>query len=300
MATFKAYSPTRVVLEGEPNRTPEELLFAGAFDNPPPIANYTAGAELWDRGSQVWLTKRNTSDTTWSEFSGPVGYHTGSVYATRGQALRHLTQANAFGHEFIVGVGANQVVEKVVAFTAASADDWQWDPIGTTIGDISNAIDGHNNSSSAHPDIRAIIAALQAATGLTIAACDADATYSRGSSNSVVTHGTGLYAYISGQERNADHDPGQHPELWMNLVRGVESLVVGAGSHRFRTHTLVLQRRFREGCGVMPAWRLGAWRGSAWPVRCCPAYPPATAATLQVRTVPGAASPAPPGRPAAS
>ena len=63
---------------------------------------------------------------------------------------------------------------------------------------------------------------------------------------------------------------------------------------------LVLQRQFREGCGVMPAWRRGAWHGSVWPVRYCPAYPPATAATLQVRTVPGAASPAPPGRPAAS
>ena len=63
---------------------------------------------------------------------------------------------------------------------------------------------------------------------------------------------------------------------------------------------LVLQRQFREGCGVMPAWRRGAWHGSVGPVRYCPAYPPATAATLQVRTVPGAAFPAPPGRPAAS
>ena len=64
--------------------------------------------------------------------------------------------------------------------------------------------------------------------------------------------------------------------------------------------SLVLQRQFREGCGVMPAWRRGAWHGSVGPVRYCPAYPPATAATLQVRTVPGAAFPAPPGRPAAS
>ena len=63
---------------------------------------------------------------------------------------------------------------------------------------------------------------------------------------------------------------------------------------------LVLQRQFREGCGVMPAWRRGAWHGSVGPVRYCPAYPVATAATLQVRTVPGAAFPAPPGRPAAS
>ena len=63
---------------------------------------------------------------------------------------------------------------------------------------------------------------------------------------------------------------------------------------------LVLQRQFREGCGVMPAWRRGAWHGSVWPLRYCPAYPQATAATRLARTVPGAAFPAPPGRPAAS
>ena len=56
---------------------------------------------------------------------------------------------------------------------------------------------------------------------------------------------------------------------------------------------LVLQRQFREGCGVMPAWRRGAWHGSVWPVRYCPAYPQATAATRLARTVPGAAFPAP-------
>ena len=68
----------------------------------------------------------------------------------------------------------------------------------------------------------------------------------------------------------------------------------------FAITLLVLQRQFREGCGVMPAWRRGAWHGSVWPVRYCPAYPQATAATRLARTVPGAAFPAPPGRPAAS
>ena len=68
----------------------------------------------------------------------------------------------------------------------------------------------------------------------------------------------------------------------------------------FPARLLVLQRQFREGCGVMPAWRRGAWHGSVWPVRYCPAYPQATAATRLARTVPGAAFPAPPGRPAAS
>ena len=69
---------------------------------------------------------------------------------------------------------------------------------------------------------------------------------------------------------------------------------------KYLGNILVLQRQFREGCGVMPAWRRGAWHGSVWPVRYCPAYPQATAATRLARTVPGAAFPAPPGRPAAS
>ena len=60
---------------------------------------------------------------------------------------------------------------------------------------------------------------------------------------------------------------------------------------------LVLQRQFKEGCPRMRAKLLGAWRGSAWLVRYHPASPPATAGAHPARTVPGAASPAPPGRP---
>ena len=63
---------------------------------------------------------------------------------------------------------------------------------------------------------------------------------------------------------------------------------------------LVLQRRFKEGCGGRHEVRRGAWHGSAWPVRYYPASVPATAATQPARTVPWAAIPAPPGRPAAS
>ena len=65
----------------------------------------------------------------------------------------------------------------------------------------------------------------------------------------------------------------------------------------FSDRLLVLQRRFKEGCPGMYEGRLGAWHGSVWPVRCVTAYPPATAATHPGRTVPGAASPAPPGTP---
>ena len=64
--------------------------------------------------------------------------------------------------------------------------------------------------------------------------------------------------------------------------------------------SLVLQRRFKEGCAGRHEVRRGAWHGSAWPVRYYPASLPATAATQPARTVPWAAIPAPPGRPAAS
>ena len=66
------------------------------------------------------------------------------------------------------------------------------------------------------------------------------------------------------------------------------------------TWSLVVQRRFKEGCAGRHEVRRGAWHGSAWPVRYYPASLPATAATQPARTVPWAAIPAPPGRPAAS
>ena len=68
----------------------------------------------------------------------------------------------------------------------------------------------------------------------------------------------------------------------------------------FVDELLVLQRRFKEGCAGRHEVRRGAWHGSTWPVRYYPASLPATAATQPARTVPWAAIPAPPGRPAAS
>ena len=63
---------------------------------------------------------------------------------------------------------------------------------------------------------------------------------------------------------------------------------------------LVLQRQFKEGCTGMRAKLVGVWHGSAWPAHCYPASPSATAAVHPARTVPWAASPAPPGTPAVS
>ena len=95
------------------------------------------------------------------------------------------------------------------------------------------------------------------------------------------------------QEHEPDHD-------WTSRFFNDIQDVSNEEAQQLYAKVLVLQRQFREGCGVMPAWRRGAWHGSVWPVRYCPAYPQATAATQLARTVPGAAFPAPPGRPAAS
>ena len=65
------------------------------------------------------------------------------------------------------------------------------------------------------------------------------------------------------------------------------------------TGSLVLQRQFTEGCSAPPSGRLGVWRESGWPDGCATAPPPATAATPQHPTAPGAASRAPHGTPAA-
>ena len=62
--------------------------------------------------------------------------------------------------------------------------------------------------------------------------------------------------------------------------------------------TLVLQDGFKVVApSCLHGGRSGVSGGSGAPARCVAAYPPATAATPPARTVPGAASPAPPGTP---
>ena len=78
------------------------------------------------------------------------------------------------------------------------------------------------------------------AGGLDIAAYSSSATYSRGSDNSIVTHSSGLYIYVSSTERSSDHDPDTHPGYWLELSEGVTYMVISSGSHRIAARTLVV------------------------------------------------------------
>ena len=82
---------------------------------------------------------------------------------------------------------------------------------------------------------------------------------------------------------------------WEIIVRDTVGQVQGT----LLDWSLVLQRQFTEGCSAPPSGRRGVWRESGWPDGCATAPPPATAATPQHPTAPGAASRVPPGTPAA-
>ena len=97
------------------------------------------------------------------------------------------------------------------------------------------------------------------------------------------------------EEAGEHWTPRDAVELMARLVLIPVQDQIESGTYLLYDGALVLQRRFKEGCPRRHEARLGAWHESGWPVRYCPAYPPATAATLQVRTVPGAASHALPG-----
>ena len=76
--------------------------------------------------------------------------------------------------------------------------------------------------------------------GLKISAYSSTATYSRGSANSIVTHSSGLFIYISGTERSSGHDPDTHPGYWLRLSEGVTYEVISSGSHRISARTFVI------------------------------------------------------------
>ena len=52
--------------------------------------------------------------------------------------------------------------------------------------------------------------------GLDVTAYSASATYSRGSANSIVTHDSHVWVYVSSQ-RNTNHDPEQFPQYWWKI-----------------------------------------------------------------------------------
>ena len=85
----------------------------------------------------------------------------------------------------------------------------------------------------------------------------------------------------------------------MDSDSGNPSTEDSSDEHDLCSDALVLQRQFTEECSETPGERRGVWRESGWPDGCATAPPPATAATPQHPTAPGAASRAPHGTPAA-
>ena len=106
------------------------------------------------------------------------------------------------------------------------------------------AIAVHNTSTTAHNDIRSDVSTvedrLDALDGVEIEAYSSTATYSRGSANSIVTHSSGLFIYISSTERSSGHDPDTQPGYWLRLSEGVAYEVISSGSHRIAARTIVV------------------------------------------------------------
>ena len=62
-------------------------------------------------------------------------------------AENHINHSDDVGARIIIfGYGSTQKPYMVTAFTAATDDDWQWDPIGVTIGDVDSLIAKHRPS----------------------------------------------------------------------------------------------------------------------------------------------------------
>ena len=109
---------------------------------------------------------------------------------------------------------------------------------------MQTAIAAHNIAADAHNDIRSSLSTaedrLDALNALEIEPYDSTATYSRGSANSIVTHASGLFIYISATERSSGHDPDTQPGYWLELSEGVAYEVITTGSHRIAARTLVV------------------------------------------------------------
>ena len=215
--------------------------FGGNFNDPPDAANYNFNVYIWDRGSQVWLLNQNDGQGghRWLSYSGPSEVVHGDWYS-QAAAEPHVTSV---GEVFVIGTGSAQRAKVVTVFVPPLSEEtgWRWGPVGITADFVDQQITAHNVDATAHPDIRELIAGIMnAGTGLNIGAYSSTATYSRGSSNSIVTHAGGLYIYISSTQRNSNHDPGQFPGYWFKLSEGVAYEVVTTGAHRFAARTIVI------------------------------------------------------------
>ena len=272
--TFKEYGPGRVVLSGEPVRSPQELIYAGNFASPP-AGHYVVNAVAWDWGSEVWLQNQTNDDDDWASYSGPLGYHHGSLYTDEAQAAKHIGGVEDEGRVVVYGHSSGQK-PYIVTDVPTATERWEWVMLGVTPNDINlrvmahggdpdahpdirsitpGAISEHNAMDLAHgaaialhsagnpaqpthPDIRALIAALQSAGGVTFAAYSATASYSYGGANSFVTHGNKIYFYRATVTHSSAHDPGQHPGLWLNLTEGVTYQIIVAGAQRVSARTI--------------------------------------------------------------
>ena len=215
---------------------PEELLFAGSFDNPPPIGNYSNGTILWDRGSQIWLKKTSGGSTIWAGFSGPVGFVQGGVFQTEVEGGNHVHAVND-----VVIYGQPQNAWVVTAYTAAQAShmSWQWAVVGVPRSEIAR-LDGevtdaqHGGSDSTWRGTHSN-----------------SATYTRGQ---MVRDGSDLYQLVSAS--STGDDPFQNPNIWAQLNgnlrwRGVASStavryypgdVVEAGDNAYLCHTAAVSQ----------------------------------------------------------
>ena len=232
------YSSTRTDRINDVPRTADELRFAGSFASPP-SGHYVLNAWAWDYGSEVWLQNQTANDNDWASSRGPAAYRTGDLYATRKDAVSHIhgSGAEELGRIVIYGHGAAQKPYVVLGAGGASAT-WRWVPIGLTLKDITRQVSEHNQDATAHPAIRAMIAT-GTAGGVHISAYEAAGTYSRGSANSIVTHGSGLFIYVSGVERSTNHDPGLFPGYWFELSEGAAyQIIPESGAVRIAARTL--------------------------------------------------------------
>ena len=274
VVTFKLFGPDRVVASGEPAISSKEMQYAGSFPNTeelPAIADYSVGAYLWSVSAQNWFHKDSTLQTAWRQSNHPGAplVYNNFIYGTLEEAANHVHGVGNWqpnGNSVaIIGHGNSQVAYVLTAYTAPSNDNWQWDHLGISQADILAIVDQHNTATDAHDDIRTAIGTdisthntsgtahndirsdvstvedrLDALDGVEIEAYSTTATYSRGSANSIVTHSSGLFIYISATERSSGHDPDTQPGYWFELSEGVAYEVISSGSHRIAARTLVV------------------------------------------------------------